>query len=534
MKYYIHHFKELKFYYASFVAIIVISTFFSIVVSNYISTITTSITNQQYNSILSLLLPLILFYFLTFLFNKFLFNYLSSKLEAFIYSKLYTSIIKKINSLPYDHPFLQKQKESYTLLQSDCSTVVTNLSETVVSVLCETIRLLLILLYILFLSPFSFIVYFISVIISLLLQWLSSKSIENVSKIAKESEIQMNSAISDVLSHRFLIKTYQAYSYSKDMYSSIQQKNLEDSISLSKTMMPVKMIGIFCGMLPLLSLCLATIIAYPYGIITLSNFMSVYYLCSDILPTQLHYADLISSFRSEFVSLDRVANFLKEEIKEPEISYSDSISMSHVYYQYPNTDTYALENISFSITPHSKVAFIGESGSGKTTALKLLANLYFPTSGKVLTNKALLTQQFPFLFQDTIKENVTLNSEDSSFNQSIKDAQIDTYIETLPDKENTLLQNNGNTLSGGQRQRISLARAFYHSFPIKLFDESISALDATTANTIMHTLLNSSSTCIFSLHQLEYLPYMDQIILFKNGKILFNGNYEQYKKEYLS
>ena len=104
----------------------------------------------------------------------------------------------------------------------------------------------------------------------------------------------------------------------------------------------------------------------------------------------------------------------------------------------------------------------------------------------------------------------------------------------LGNMENREIENNGSNLSGGQRQRIALARALYHAKDILLFDESISALDAANAHAVLQELLQPylSSTRIFSLHQLEYLKQMDQILVFKEGKVVFDGSYSQYKEVY--
>lgn len=523
----LRYLKHVKFYYFLFFFLSVISTFLTIGISHEISSLTFHISDTGLTGISSLVLVLIVTYILQALFSKSFNRLLILHMQRDFFGQLYEKILHKLNALPYEADSLQDTKDTYTLLSADCDSTLNCLCETGTTLLFETLRLFFILIYICFLSPVLFCIYFCAVLLSVFLQWKTSERVERASQKVKEAEIELNGHLKDVLDHRETIQDNQAYRFSEEIYSQSQEKYTQCNLSMAKVTVPIKIIGLLCGLFPVLSICLASVILYPH--ISLEVFMAVFYLCQEIVPSQLHYTDYIASYRKEKVSVQRVVRFLNQEEKTCPCSDSPDIVFEHVQYTYPHAETCALKDVSFTIPQGSRVAFVGESGSGKSTALKLIAHMLSPTEGTCLSKEALFTQQFPYLFTDTLYTNVALEEDvkkDRLFS-SLSKARIETL-------ENRQIENNGANLSGGQKQRIALARAFYHTKDILLFDESISALDASNAHAILQELMDPSlsSTRIFSLHQREYLKQMDQILVFRKGRVVFNGSYAKYREVY--
>ena len=196
-----------------------------------------------------------------------------------------------------------------------------------------------------------------------------------------------------------------------------------------------------------------------------------------------------------------------------------------------------INNLNFEIKSNTKTAIVGGSGSGKSTILKLLLGLYYPTEGEILVNgtnvtdipKGLLRKYYSyvpqdsFLFPTSIRENITMDkSFGVSLEQACEDAGIIDFINSLPEKYEGVLTESAENVSGGQRQRIALARAFYRNSPIILFDEATSALDSTTEAGILSSLERSSAgkSVIMVAHRPSAIAACDTIIVLDEGGIL--------------
>lgn len=205
-----------------------------------------------------------------------------------------------------------------------------------------------------------------------------------------------------------------------------------------------------------------------------------------------------------------------------------------------------LKNISLTIYKNQTIAFVGESGSGKTTLINILTGLMPLSEGEMLVDgidsKTLnkesysrrigyITQE-PVIFSDTIFNNVSFWSDPTSenmerFQWAIHQASLDSFIEELPEKELTMLGNNGNNLSGGQKQRISIARELYKDVDILVLDEATSALDSETEDAIQKGLekLQGKYTILMVAHRLSTVKNSDRIVVMNKGVVVDEGSF---------
>ncbi len=207
------------------------------------------------------------------------------------------------------------------------------------------------------------------------------------------------------------------------------------------------------------------------------------------------------------------------------------------------------ENLSFEIEPNTTVAFVGKSGSGKSTILNLISKMYVVDSGKItidgininslnkdtLRSSISLVNQFPYIFDMTIKENLLLakpNATEKELNQVIKDSALDEFVATLSDGLDTRVGESGIKLSGGQRQRLAIARALLKRSSIILFDESTSSLDNLAQNQIKKSIDNikGKSTIVIVAHRLSTIKNVDKIFFLDNGKIVDVGAFDELFK----
>ncbi|WP_430791422.1 ABC transporter ATP-binding protein [Virgibacillus flavescens] len=233
-----------------------------------------------------------------------------------------------------------------------------------------------------------------------------------------------------------------------------------------------------------------------------------------------------------------LANMLP--INKGKKSFVDSLKLEHVSFRYPNQETYSIQDVSLTIPIGKSVAFIGESGAGKTTLVDIILGLFPPESGSVLIDgknlyelKSLWQQkigyipQSIFLSDDTIRSNVAFGIErehisDFEVWRALEQAQLKEFVEALPDQLETSVGERGVRISGGQRQRIGIARALYHNPEILFMDEATSALDNETEKEIMKAIdgLKGQKTLIIIAHRLSTIENCDIVYEMSKGKLV--------------
>ena len=203
-------------------------------------------------------------------------------------------------------------------------------------------------------------------------------------------------------------------------------------------------------------------------------------------------------------------------------------------------------NLSFKIAPNSTVAFVGKSGSGKSTILNLMSKMYEVDDGEVLIddvnindldketlrNSISLVNQFPYIFDMTIKENLLLAKEDATdeeINDAICKASLKEFIDSLYKGIDTKVGESGIKLSGGQKQRLAIARALLRNSSIIIFDESTSSLDNIAQEYVKRSIdeLKGSSTIVIVAHRLSTIRNVDKIYFLDEGKIIDEGTFEE-------
>jgi ATP-binding cassette subfamily B protein len=222
-----------------------------------------------------------------------------------------------------------------------------------------------------------------------------------------------------------------------------------------------------------------------------------------------------------------------------------TISFEGVSFSYTG-ETKNLDSVSFTIRRGTSVAIVGGSGSGKSTALALIARFYDPDSGRValdgqdlrsaslvgLRQQMGIVFQESFLFNTSIRENIRSGrptASDEEVESAARAAEIHELIVSLPDGYNTIVGERGGRLSGGQRQRVAIARAIVRDPAILLLDEATSALDPTTEAAINGTLerLGRSRTVISVTHRLASTVHADQILVFERGRLVEQGSSDE-------
>lgn len=252
-------------------------------------------------------------------------------------------------------------------------------------------------------------------------------------------------------------------------------------------------------------------------------------------------ANRILSFRSAKDATPKITGELQDTEGGVKIELRD------LWFKYPTRDIPIFTGLNLTIEKGQFAGLVGASGCGKTSIVSLLERFYDVQKGKILCNgtniaeldirqyrKALsLVAQEPTLFQGTIKDNVLLGIEESiseaQLHQACRDAEIHSFIESLPEGYNTDVGNKGIALSGGQKQRIAIARALIRDPKILLLDEATSSLDSESEKAVQKAFEKAGKgrTMVVVAHRLATVQNADVIFVLGEGKVLEVGNHGQ-------
>ena len=229
-----------------------------------------------------------------------------------------------------------------------------------------------------------------------------------------------------------------------------------------------------------------------------------------------------------------------------------TIEFKDVSFKYPDAEEYLLKNISFKAEKGQTVAFIGSTGSGKSTLINLIPRFYDATEGEVLVdgvnvkeykgeflhNKIGYVSQKAVMFDGTVASNVSYGDNgkpeltEEQIKEAIKVAQGKDFVERMDDKYNTHIAAGGTNVSGGQKQRLSIARAIARDPEIYIFDDSFSALDYKTDVVLRKALKEHTgdSTCLIVAQRIGTIINADKIIVLDDGKVVGEGTHKELLK----
>ena len=261
--------------------------------------------------------------------------------------------------------------------------------------------------------------------------------------------------------------------------------------------------------------------------------------------------DLLNCIQNFNLSAERIIDILDNNKFEKEKfgnvhldKVNGNFEFKDVSFSYGNNKV--LSNLSFKVNANSTVAFVGKSGAGKSTIFNLIDKMYDVDSGEILIDGVNINEldkdsirknitvinQSPYIFNLSVKDNLKLVKEDLTDKEMVeacKMACLDDFINTLPDKYDTIVGEGGITLSGGQKQRLAIARALIQKTEIILFDEATSALDNETQKEIQQAINNMQGeyTILIIAHRLSTIIDSDRILFLNDGHIEAEGTHEE-------
>ena len=287
------------------------------------------------------------------------------------------------------------------------------------------------------------------------------------------------------------------------------------------------------------------------GYTTIGEFMAFIVAMLQMLSPIKNLANISIPMQTMFLAADNVCQFLDEKPENDTGKHTLSnvqgrLKFDHIDVRYTEEGHKALDNFNLEIRPGERVAFVGRSGSGKTTAVNLLPRFVEPSSGAIyldginiadvqlanLRSQFALVSQDVFLFDDTLLENVRYSRPEATEAEvmaALEAANLRDLVQNSPHGLHQPIGTNGSQLSGGQRQRVSIARAILKDAPILLLDEATSALDNESERLVQQALENlmHGRTSIIVAHRLSTIEQADRIIVMDDGKIIEEGNHTE-------
>ena len=289
--------------------------------------------------------------------------------------------------------------------------------------------------------------------------------------------------------------------------------------------------------------------------INISGFIAVYLYKERIYNMFNFYTNLQEQFQDFNLSSNRVFEIIDGDRYERESFGNRVLKKANGDFEFKNVkfgyneSIPVLKDVSFKVEANSTVAFVGKSGVGKTTIFGLLSKLYEKDSGTItidgidideldedsIRGNMTIINQSPYIFNMSIYDNMKLvnpKATNKEIREACKMACLEEFIESLPDKYDTVVGEGGITLSGGQRQRLAIARALIQKTEIILFDEATSALDNETQKSIQEAINNMKGeyTILIIAHRFSTVINSDKIIYLEDGKIKGEGTHEELLK----
>lgn len=475
--------------------------------------------------------------------------YLSQKLDIALLLGYYNHVLK----LPMNFFGTRKVGEIISRFQ-DASSIRDAISNATLTMMIDTLLAIMGGLILFFKNKVLFAIAFVVVILYGILVITFNKSYKKANEKQMEDNAQLTSYLVESLNG---IQTVKAFNGEQMVETETEFKfiRLLKSIfkltSINNSQEALKLLVEAVGGVVILWVGAYSVLQNNMTIGSLVSFNALlaYFLdpiknIINLQPT-MQTAVVASDRLGEILDLEIEKNIDKEAHKVAPISLKGDIDICDISFRY-GTRQLVLENFSMHIAKGERIAIVGESGAGKTTIAKLLLALYSYEKGAItiadyaladiqletLRDKIAYIPQETFLFSGTIMENLTFGLEHPDMEEVIrcaKMAQIHEFVNNLPMRYETHLDENGSNLSGGQRQRIAIARAMIKNPEILILDEATSNLDAVTEKAIQETIDNYSEqmTTIIIAHRLSTIKRCDRIFVMDKGKIIESGTHKE-------
>ena len=500
------------------------------------------------NFILYLCICIVIFFLIKSLFIL-LFNYFDAKLIRY----LKVSISSKLFEIYLNKNYIFHSINNPIILGRNISSEV-NISvshiKSFLIIIKEVIQLILIFFLLLFANlKVTLSIFFIFLVLSLIYLKLSGKKLKQKSEIAFQERGFKSKIINQILNAIIEVKLYKKEKFIIEKFINSIKKEFQSVMFLD---IVGKIPRIFIEIFIVSVVCFAILffIRLGYDIEAIISFIALYFFAAlRVYPAINSILLQNMALISGKVSIEKLSNEFKKSsqnsdeknLDKVKFKFDKFIEFKDVSFNYPNRES-ILKKIDLKIFKNTITGIIGETGSGKSTFIKLVMNLLEANSGRIeidgipissMKNKwqekiGYIPQNF-YILDDTILENIVFsqNKKDvdlKKISEVLKFSKLEEVVKSLPDGLNSIVGPNGKLLSGGQAQRLAISRALYQDKDLLIFDEATNALDEKTEREIVENIVNLKNfkTIIIISHNRKILDICDKVIEFKGNKVNVN------------
>ena len=461
----------------------------------------------------------------------------------------------KVMSLPMNF-YYQRQAADIQLRKTTNSEIVTGLVDNLAPVI---INIIMMILFLIVMFTYSWVLALISIIVValkfLITRYISYRRL-NITRVLMRERAKLSATTTSSNEMIETIKASGAENGSFMRWTGYQASTTLQNVRNQKLdaylgLIPTLLTGLLNSVILIIGIWLILQGSFTAGAIMafkdiLSNFMA---------PVQalIDSGQVIQEMRSKMERVDDVMEYPNDkllaqydvpETKEEYVKLSGNVELKNVSFGYSELEEPLIKDFSLVIESGQRIAFVGDSGCGKSTMTKLITGLYQPWSGEitfdgknlldidrnVFTSSIAVVEQDITLFEDTISNNIKMwddTIEDFEVILAARDAAIHDDIVSRPGGYNYKLSEGGKDFSGGQRQRMEIARALVQDPAIIIMDEATSALDARTEYDVVNAISRRGITCIIIAHRLSTIRDCDKIIVFEHGKVVEQGTHDE-------
>ncbi len=485
----------------------------------------------------------------------------SSKFEEGIVKSIRDKVFAKLTNLSLDFFNKTKQGTLISVIANDVGTVNQTMIASFSVLLREASQVVFLMFLLLSISAELTLIAFSTSIFSITIIRTARKFLKRYATRMQKALADYTGTISEIVSGIRVVKAYNAEKHAVDRFEADSRFYVKSAVKHKIVVAIIPSINEVFAISAMTIVLLVGAMRINDHQLSPDNLMLFLFSLFQIMSPITSVLNQFVQFPRGFVSAERIFEILDSEptIKDGDLelkSFESSIKVNNVSFAY--NDIEVIKNVDLTISKGKKVAFVGASGSGKSTMLDLLIRFYDPSSGsieidgknikdfKIDSYRSLfgIVSQETMLFNDTVANNIKFGGFNSSEEDLINAAKLSNSYNFISKMENgfeTMLGDRGVNLSGGERQRVAIARALLRNPEILVFDEATSALDAESEKIVQDAINESlkNRTAILVAHRLSTIINCDEIIVFEKGEIVERGSHQElieingiYKKLY--
>ncbi len=477
-------------------------------------------------------------------------NYFLAKVSLGVVHDLRVDLFNKLLELPNYYFDRNNSGHLISRITYNVTLVTTAATDSVKTVIREGLTIIFVMAYLLW-SNWKLTMVFLVVMA------IMAVIVSNVGKRLRKLSHKIQNAMGDVthiasesINGNQVVRSYGGEEYERQRFFGASINNLRQNMKMvrvSSINTPV------LQFLVILSVAIVMFLVLQMRATGTVAELVAFVMAATMMPKPIRQlSEVYGNIQKGIAACENIFEQIDEEVEEDlgtiEIDRAvGGISFKGVEFGYHGTEQRVLHGIDLEIAPGETVAFVGRSGSGKTTITNLLLRFYHPTSGAILIDdipiqdyklrnlrkQIALVGQNTTLFNDTVARNIAYGSlvdmDESKIIQAAEAAYAMEFIRRMDHGLDTLIGEDGVLLSGGQRQRLAIARAFLKDAPILILDEATSALDTESERNIQEALkeLTKGRTTLVVAHRLSTIEGADRIVVLKEGRIVESGKHDE-------